>query len=249
VIKHAKSFGAAAEDYDRFRPQPSPEALDWLLRPGDREIVDVGAGTGQLTRLLVDRGAMVTAIEPDPAMRQALAARVPGARVAAGVAERLPLSDGSQDAVLSHAAWHWFHARRSVREAARVLRPGGRLGALRTGFDPELDWLGDLWDRLEPDPSARRPGGRARHRPRLRRASLGARFTRREHLVVRFRRRFTSAQLLGLMGTYSGLLVRPPDERAALLDDVRELIEARLGGGEEIEVPMLTSCWRADRRR
>ena len=259
--RHATAFGAAAQDYDRYRPQPAREALDWLLRPGDRDILDVGAGTGQLTRLLVERGTVVTAVEPDPDMREELAVRVPAARVAAGAAERLPVAGASQDAVLSHAAWHWFHPQRSVSEAARVLRPAGRLGALRTGFDPDVEWLGDLWARLEPDPLARRPGGRARRSrlagaatiARLRRArqfgSFGARFERREHHVVRFSRRFTRAELLGWMATYSGLLVRPSDERALRLNAVRELLETRLAGSDAIEVPMVTRCWRADRRR
>jgi SAM-dependent methyltransferase len=259
--EQATGFGAASDDYDRFRPRPAPEALDWLLRPGDRDVLDVGAGTGQLTALLVDRVAVVTALEPDARMRRELSLRVPGARTVDGVAERLPVADASQDAVLSHAAWHWFDPSRAVAEAARVLRPGGRLGVLQTGFDPDVEWLGELWDRLEPDPSARRPGGRPR---RVRLAAdriaqlrvarsfgrVRAPFDAREAHIVRFGRRFSADELVGLAGTYSGLVVKPPAERAARLEELRELIETHplLGGRDDLEVPMLTRCWRAGRR-
>ena len=255
----AQAFGVAAEAYDRYRPQPAPEAVDWLLRAGDQNVVDVGAGTGQLTRLLVERAAEVTAVEPDPAMRRVLTLGVPQARVAAGVAERMPLRSGSQDAVVSHAAWHWFDRPESVREAVRVLRPRGRLGALATGFDPTLEWLDELWERLEPDPNARPTARRTRRErvlapvERARSARLfgafGASFERQERHVVRFSREFTNAELLGLMGTYGGLLARPPHERTVILDRARDRLDALVPRrSDAIELPMLTRCWRADRR-
>jgi SAM-dependent methyltransferase len=260
---HATSFGAVSADYDRYRLGPAPAALDWVLRPGAKDVLDVGAGTGQLTRLLVEWGAEVTAVEPNASMRLVLGQRSPTATILEGAAERIPVDDGSQDAVLAHAAWHWFHPRRAVVEAARVLRPGGRLGILQTGFDPQIDWVATLWERLESDPSARRPGGRSRrpHLPfdvaaRVRRAQLfgghaGAPFTPQEgpH-VVGFCRRFTRDQLIGLAGTYSGVIVRPPSERAQVLEQVRQAIDAdpRLSAPGGVEVPLLTRCWRAERR-
>jgi SAM-dependent methyltransferase len=259
----ATSFGAISEDYDRYRLEPAPAALEWLLRPGFTDVLDVGAGTGQLTRLLVEWGADVTAVEPDDRMRDALGQGAPTATILAGTAERLPVDDGSQDAVLAHAAWHWFDPKRAVAEAARVLRPGGRLGVLRTGFDANVEWVGHLWDRLEPDQSARRPGGRPR---RLRLPSgVSARWRRARHFgghagapfeprqgphVVHFSRRFTRDELLGLAGTYSGVIGRPPAERTAVLERVREMIytDPRLAAPDGVEVPLLTSCWRAHRR-
>jgi SAM-dependent methyltransferase len=211
----------------------------------------------------VEWGAVVTAVEPDVRMRAALGQGAPTATILAGTAERLPVGDGSQDAVLAHAAWHWFDPNRAVTEAARVLRPGGRLGVLRTGFDANVEWVGDLWDRLEPDPSARRPGGRPR---RLRLPSgVPARWRRARQFgghagapfepqqgphVVRFSRRFTRAQLLGRAGTYSGVIGRPPADRTAVLEQVREAIDTdpRLAAPDGVEVPLVTSCWRADRR-
>jgi hypothetical protein len=76
----------------------------------------------------------------------------------------------------------------------------------------------------------------------------GGSFARQQHHLVRFNRSFTIGELLGLMGTYSGLLVRPEQERSALLKDVRGLIESRARGRDAIEIPMVTRCWRAGRR-
>ena len=71
----SRSFGAVADEYDRLRPGPSDEALDWLLPEGASDVLEIGAGTGLLTRLLRRRVAHVTAIEPDDRMRAVLASR------------------------------------------------------------------------------------------------------------------------------------------------------------------------------
>ena len=167
--ERALSFGAVSEDYDRLRPKPAPAALDWLLPEHASAAVDVGAGTGALTRLLAGRVAHVTAVEPDERMRRVLADRVPAATVRAGTGEAIPVEDASQDAVLVSSAWHWVDARRAVPEAARVLRPGGRLGVLWTSIDREVDWVGRA---LAGAAARRHPGARA---PRPARAGGPAR--------------------------------------------------------------------------
>ena len=95
----SKAFGAVAGDYDRLRPGPSPEALDWLVPPGARDALEIGAGTGILTRLLAERLENVTAVEPDDRMRAVLSAQLSrtgagaGVKVVAGQAEALPSPD------------------------------------------------------------------------------------------------------------------------------------------------------------
>ena len=59
------SFGSVATDYDRYRPSPPPQALDWLIPPGAQAVLDLAAGTGAVTRELVGRAARVIAVEPD----------------------------------------------------------------------------------------------------------------------------------------------------------------------------------------
>lgn len=122
----ARSFGGAAADYDRLRPDWPDAAVDraaeLLGLPPSAEVVDLGAGTGKLTRLLAERFARVVAVEPDDRMRELL-----DVEAHAGTAEEMPLSDDSADAVFAGDAFHWFDGPAALSEIARVLRPGGGL--------------------------------------------------------------------------------------------------------------------------
>ena len=122
----ARGFDTSGERYDRGRPDYPDEAVDRLLQAlGDpRRVVDVGAGTGKLTRPLLARGLTVIAVEPAAAMRELLAAT----EVHDASADALPLEDGSVDAVVAGQAFHWFATPEALAEFARVLTPEGRLG-------------------------------------------------------------------------------------------------------------------------
>jgi SAM-dependent methyltransferase len=130
----AAGFDSAADDYRRARPD-YPEATVGRLcerlgaAPG-RRVLDLGAGTGMLTRHLLDRGAEVVAAEPVAGMRAALAEAHPRALVVGARAEALPLGDASVDAVAVAQAFHWFDATAALAEVHRVLRPGGWLAVL-----------------------------------------------------------------------------------------------------------------------
>jgi SAM-dependent methyltransferase len=243
----SRSFGAVSDHYDEYRPGPAPDVLDWLLAPASRDVLDVGAGTGALTRLLVARGLRVTAVEPDRRMRGTLADRVAGASILDGSAEHLPVADASQDAVLAHSAWHWVDAGRAVPEVARVLRPGGRLAVAWTRLDREVAWVAELNHRIR----LGLPSTGSGWRPHTFGLPDGAPFEppAGPH-EIRFERRFTRAQLLGLAGTYSAVIVLPDDERAAMLERLRDELDAdpRLGGAEGIDVPLVSRCWLAIRR-
>ncbi|HEY2072314.1 MAG TPA: methyltransferase domain-containing protein [Gaiellaceae bacterium] len=120
-------FELAADAYERGRPDYPAAAIDFLverlgLRPG-RTVLDLAAGTGKLTRLLVPSGAEVIAVEPIAEMR----AKIADARVLEGTAESIPLADASVDAVTVAQAFHWFRPDEALREIHRVLRPGGGL--------------------------------------------------------------------------------------------------------------------------
>ena len=132
-------FSAAAEVYERARPGYPDEAVAWVAdRLGigpDRDVLDLAAGTGKLTRQLVPLGARVVAVEPIGAMRAQLERAVPGVAALAGTAEAIPLPDASVDAVTCAQAFHWFRAEEAVREIRRVLRPGGGLALLWNGRD------------------------------------------------------------------------------------------------------------------
>ncbi len=142
--EQASSFGRAAEVYDRARPGYPPEALDWLLQAGAARVLDLGAGTGKLTAMLLDRCPEVVAVEPSEGMRRQLQRALPSVRCLPGSAEAIPLPDGCVDAVLVAQAWHWVDGARAVPEVARVLKRDRTLGLLWNVRDDSVDWVRDL---------------------------------------------------------------------------------------------------------
>ena len=136
----AAGFSAAAEVYERARPGYPEEAVAWVaerlgIGPG-RDVLDLAAGTGKLTRQLVSFGAKIVAVEPIDEMRAELARAVPDVETLAGTAEAIPLPDDSVDAVTCAQAFHWFRLQEAVDEIRRVLRSGGGLALLWNGRDP-----------------------------------------------------------------------------------------------------------------
>jgi SAM-dependent methyltransferase len=147
---------AAADRYERGRPDYPAAAVakivDLLgLRPG-RTVLDLAAGTGKLTRLLVPSGANVIAVEPVREMRAELERRVRGVAALGGTAERIPLTDAYVDAVTVAQAFHWFDEGAALREIHRVLRPGGGLALIWNARDernPLQAALSEIIDPLE----------------------------------------------------------------------------------------------------
>src|SRR5215216_6493004 len=104
---HRTSFGAAADMYEQARPDYPPEAVEWITGTEPRRVLDLGAGTGKLTRQLVAARHDVVAVEPLGEMRAALVARTPSVMALDGTAESIPLGDASVDVVVAGQAYHW----------------------------------------------------------------------------------------------------------------------------------------------
>ena len=154
----AQGFERGAGDYDRGRPSYPVEVFRTLEEAGvltaGAVVVDVGAGTGKFTRLLLERVAGVVAVEPVAAMREVYAANFPGERVLEGTAEHLPFPDASADVVTVAQAFHWFDTGPALDEMARVLRPGGWLVLVWNTRDERSPWtrqIGAVMDRLAGD--------------------------------------------------------------------------------------------------
>jgi SAM-dependent methyltransferase len=113
------------DDYERGRPGYPDRAVHVAPLPASATVLDLGAGTGKLTRTLLDAFERVVAVEPAEPMRRRLAEVCPAATSLAGSAEAIPLGDASVDAVFSAEAFHWFDGRRALAEIARVLRARG----------------------------------------------------------------------------------------------------------------------------
>jgi SAM-dependent methyltransferase len=249
--RRGSSFGAVAASYAEHRPDYPVKAVRWCVAPAGRDIgslrvLDLGAGTGKLTALLTELGSDVTAVEPDPAMLAELRRGLPSVRALPGTAERIPLPDASVDAVLCGQAMHWFDMSRALPEIARVLVPGGTLGALWNSDDDRVAWVAGLQEAAEgaASPSlSRRRSEAASFRPEQFGAVL---FTPTERAEFANPRLLTADTLVELIGTHSKILVMAPEERAQVLAKVRAYLESRPETADgRFELPMVTSVIRA----
>jgi SAM-dependent methyltransferase len=236
AITRSLSFGAEAAAYERGRPSYPPEAIDWLLPRGARDVLDLGAGTGKLTTRLVERGLSVVAVDPIPEMLEVLSNSLPDTPALLGTAEEIPLPDDSVDAVLVAQAWHWFDPMRAVPEVARVLRPGGRLGLVWNTRDERMGWVRDL--------------GRIighQHDPFSREVPLPEPFVELQRSQVEWTSYLTPQALIDLVASRSYCITSPTKVRTRTLDEVRELLATHpgLANSTGLALPYVTVCIRA----
>jgi SAM-dependent methyltransferase len=241
------SFGSVATDYDRYRPSPPPQALDWLIPPGAQAILDLAAGTGAVTRELAGRAPRIIAVEPDERMRSVLTARCPEAEVLAGRGEDIPLPDASVDAVVISAAWHWLDPERAVPEITRVLRVGGVLGVMWTFRDVRIGWVAEFNQLARESREADRspdavPGG---HRRREVAFPPGTPLSPVEQHTVEFSLPMTKDELVGLLGTYSGVITLDRERRADFSRRVRAFLDRQ--PWDRTDLALICRCLRSRR--
>ncbi|MEO6794513.1 MAG: class I SAM-dependent methyltransferase [Mycobacterium sp.] len=232
------SFGAQAAAYERGRPSYPPEAIDWLLPPGARDVLDLGAGTGKLTTRLVERGLDVVAVDPIAGMLEVLRTALPETPALLGTAEQIPLPDNSVDAVLVAQAWHWFDATQAIPELVRVLRPGGRLGLVWNTRDERLGWVKELGAII----------GREDARDVVDAGvSLPEPFGDIESHQVEWTNYLTPQALIDLVASRSYCITSPDAVRTKTLDQVRDLLTTHpaLVGNTGLALPYVTVCMRA----
>lgn len=222
----ARGFGSdsSASTYEQHRPSYPPAAIDWLvdrfgLGPGTT-VVDVGAGTGKLTRLLVPTGAHVVAVEPLDSMRGELEAAVPDAEALAGTAEAIPRPESSADAVVVAQAFHWFRPVEALAELARIVRPGGGLALIWNHWDRRDPWVGELlrvidWHRQKPHD--------AKHDWPAVVAASSARWTPLECVTFDNHQLLDRERLVGRVLSISYLASAPPAQQAEVAAAVRDL--------------------------
>jgi SAM-dependent methyltransferase len=220
----AAGFGRTADAYERGRPGYPQDAVDHVaaalrLGPG-RLVLDLAAGTGKLTRMLVATGAEVVAVEPVDAMRAVLVRAVPGADVRAGTAEAIPAADAGVDGVTVAQAFHWFDAPKALAEIHRVLRPGGALALVWNAFDVAVDWVAALQALVHPHRHGEPQYGRISPREAIAATGLFGPVSERTFGLVQT---LDTAGLLDRIGSTSYIATLPEPDRERLFAEVAAL--------------------------
>lgn len=233
----AAKFAEVAPAYERGRPDYAPAVIGALaaelqLAP-DARVLDLGAGTGKLTRALAAAGLDLVAVEPHAPLREVLVAGVGAERVREGVAEAIPLADASVHAVTVADAFHWFDHEVALGEIRRVLRPGGGLAVLVTIPDwSGASWahdLGEMIDRLRPEhPFFDGPPWQDAVR------AAGGWEAPRE-IRVTTSRAAQPERIVDYLGSMSWVAALPEDERAEVLEQIGALVAA---GETPAELPV-----------
>jgi ubiquinone/menaquinone biosynthesis C-methylase UbiE len=224
----ARGFEAGAAAYEAARPG-YPDAAIAALRdevaigPGTR-VLDLAAGTGKLTRRLVELGADVLAVEPVGAMRTQLLAAVPSVEVLDGLGEEIPVPDASVEVVTVAQAFHWFDAPAALAEIARVLRPGGRLVLLWNERDERTPWVAEMsriirWHE--------RTVSRYQHVDWAAVVAADGRFTPLQEQALAWEQPMTSELLADRVRSISYIATMPVAERERLVTEVVHLVRRR----------------------
>ena len=235
------------EAYDRGRP-PFPRqgvaaVVNNLGLGRDSSVLDLGAGTGNLSQELLRLTRDVVAVEPSQPMLDALRQRLPSVDARAGIAENIPLGDQSVDAVFVAEAFHWFRVEEAAREIARVLVPTGHLVLVsqrRLWWDRDaVAWIAEFEHRLQPfwESSARLAGEHPNVSKRWQ-TDLGrvGRFDPFSTFEEEFVHRLSVDDFLAFVASWSWIAILPRAERHQALAAVSDLLRSE----RELALPYCT---------
>ncbi|MGY1717951.1 class I SAM-dependent methyltransferase [Blastococcus sp. SYSU DS0552] len=237
----ARSFGAVAAGYAALRPTYPVDAVEFLLgRDRSLDVLDVGAGTGLLTQVVLGLGHRVRAVDPSPEMLAELGARFPAVATAVGTAERLPAGNASVDAVVAGQAAHWFDPVPAAREIRRVLRPGVVLGLVWNTRDDRVPWIAALEELIADEARGHEADQRVVDRFA---EELGADVEVVESGIVQ---RAGPEDVVGGIATRSYVAVMDGARREEFLSAIRRLLADHPGtrGRPELELPYRTHAYR-----
>ncbi|GAA5113345.1 class I SAM-dependent methyltransferase [Alloalcanivorax gelatiniphagus] len=236
TVDRGRSFGAVAEAYDRGRPAYPPEAVAWLTGGEAKVVLELGAGTGKLTRALVDQGHAVFATEPDEAMLAILRERVPEVSAKVATAEAIPANDRSVDVVVVAQAFHWFDHEAALAEIGRVLKPGGHVALVWNSRDERIPWvrrMGGILGRQDLDTTS------SEH---LVHSDL---FGFMEEAAFKHWQEVNRETILDMARSRSSFAVMDEEERELHLAEVLAFYDDYGRGMDGMRIPYVTRCYRA----
>jgi SAM-dependent methyltransferase len=235
------SFNAAVAVYDEIRPSYPVGMFDALfaLLPPQPRIVEIGPGTGQATKDLLARGAVVHAIEIGPAMAAKLRSNLPSDRldVSVGDFEHIDIAAQSADAVFSATAYHWISPEARLDRPATILRPGGIVAIVDLvqvsspedhGFFAAAQPIYERYGQGHSGPPA---PARDDVEPAIRVAlTSDPRFG--DVAVCRYDwdQTYSATDYRKLMLSYSGTQMMDDGDRVGLLEDIESFINERFDG-------------------
>lgn len=230
------SFGAVAAAYERGRPGYPADAAAWLIDGDAKIVLELGAGTGKLTSVLVEQGHAVHATDPDRAMLDVLEERVPGASVKQASAEEIPANDHSVDVVVVAQAFHWFDHERALPEIARVLKAGGHLALVWNSRDERIPWvrrLGGSIGRQDADTSS------------VDAVVTSELFGFVEEKSFKHWQDVNRETVLDMARSRSSIATLGSEEQAARLAEVAALYDEYGRGMDGMQLPYVTRCFRS----
>lgn len=240
------TFGAHADAYERARPAWPEEVARWLVPEGAELVVELGAGTGKLTRAVAALGVRVVAVEPDPRMLAVLHGL--GLEGMEGSAEAIPFDAGVADVVVAGSALHWFELDAALPEFHRVLRPGGRLAFGWNHRDERNPTIAAMSEVIYASrPSRQTSGWRRRDWPSA--VVAGGYFRDVERAEFPHVHELPREALDDHLRSYSGLASLEEMERANVFERVAAILDAdaSLHDGDLLRLPFVVDAYRAKR--
>jgi SAM-dependent methyltransferase len=232
----ARCFGSVVDAYERGRPGYPIDAVRWLTGDEPLSVLELGAGTGKLTRELVALGHDVHATDPDPAMLDVLARNYVVTRISQTTAEEIPVPDSTFDIVIAAQCYHWFDHDKALPEIARVLKRGGSLSLVWNTRDERIPWVKRLGHVIGHQEQGVAPGEELDSSPY---------FGPVEHEDFKHWQVIDRESVRDLVLSRSNVATLQADEREAKLREVVAFYDDFGRGMDGMQLPYITQCYRA----